>query len=144
MGANCLFTTVVSLATIAACMPGDLKLKKNGKENIAVIPLDENKSSKFPPVFINNSALSYEELEYIFSRQQGIGNVQRPKTLTPCARAILGCCKGGIMEEECSVDVGCGAYFFDANPCTKTFVRDALAAARAYYGQFLGISKVVK
>lgn len=79
--------------------------------------------------------LSLAELKFIVGVRRG-ENVSPPKTLTPCARAILSCCKGSVMNEECSESLECGAYFFDVNPCDERFVIDALNAARTFYEQF--------
>ncbi|CAB3239405.1 unnamed protein product [Arctia plantaginis] len=77
--------------------------------------------------------LSYEELVYIIQERHGVP--QRPRILSPCARAILGCCKQNQINEECSEALGCGAFFFDDNPCDDRFVLDALKAANTFYNQ---------
>lgn len=79
--------------------------------------------------------LSLAELKFIVSVRNG-ENAIPPKTLTPCARAILACCKESVMNESCSENLKCGAYFFDVNPCDERFVIDALNAARTFYEQF--------
>lgn len=79
------------------------------------------------------SNLSYEELVYIIQERNGVP--QRPRMLSPCARAILGCCKENQMNEGCSEALGCGAFFFDDNPCDDRFVVDALKAANTFYHQ---------
>lgn len=77
--------------------------------------------------------LSYDELLYILQTRNGIP--QKPKTLSPCARAILGCCRDNQMNESCSETLKCGAFFFDVNPCDDRFVIDALKAAKEFYQQ---------
>lgn len=79
--------------------------------------------------------LSYDELLFILKVRNG-EEVKKPISLSPCARAILGCCQKKIMNEQCSETLQCGAFFFDVNPCEDKFVIDALNAARAFYEQF--------
>lgn len=79
--------------------------------------------------------LRYDELLYLLSVRQG-EEAQKPISLSPCARAILGCCQKNIMNIQCSETLKCGAFFFDVNPCDDKFVLDALDAARAFYEQF--------
>ncbi|CAH0729396.1 unnamed protein product, partial [Brenthis ino] len=83
----------------------------------------------------NSTYVTYEELVYILHTRNGIDSA-RPKYLTPCARAILGCCKGKVINENCSEALHCGAYFFDNNPCDDKFILQALEAARSFYDQF--------
>ncbi|XP_075971804.1 hadley [Anticarsia gemmatalis] len=78
--------------------------------------------------------MTYEELVYILQARQGVP--QEARTLSPCARAILGCCKENRMNEQCSESLNCGAFFFDINPCDERFVIDALKAAKNFYQQF--------
>ncbi|KOB65204.1 Uncharacterized protein OBRU01_23065, partial [Operophtera brumata] len=66
-------------------------------------------------------SMSYEELDYILRTKKGEVSVP-PKLLSPCARAILGCCKDKVMNEHCSEMLKCGAFFFDDNPCDEQFV----------------------
>lgn len=122
------FVIIAALVAELTCSPADLKNHKS-------------KKVAMQPIYTNQAHLLYEELQYIYSLQHGNGTAVRPKTLTPCARAILGCCKEGQMQEICSVDLGCGAYFFDDNPCDEKFVIDALNAAQAFYEQFVGKSR---
>lgn len=77
--------------------------------------------------------LPYEELVFILQSRLGIA--QKPRTLSPCARAILGCCKENRMNEHCSESLNCGAFFFDDNPCEDRFIIDALQAAKSFYTQ---------
>ncbi|CAG4916377.1 unnamed protein product [Colias eurytheme] len=80
--------------------------------------------------------LSYEELSFILKTRHGLVE-KPPKTLTPCARAILGCCDDKkVMNESCSESLKCGAFFFDDNPCEDKFIIDALKAAKNFYEQF--------
>lgn len=79
--------------------------------------------------------IPYDELLFILKVRSG-EEATKPKTLSPCARAILGCCQKKIMNEQCSETLQCGAFFFDVNPCEDKFVIDALNAARAFYEQF--------
>lgn len=80
------------------------------------------------------ASLTYEELVYILQARHGrVEN--KPIVLSPCARAILGCCKDNRMNESCSEDLKCGAFFFDVNPCDETFILDALNAAKTFYQQ---------
>lgn len=79
--------------------------------------------------------LSYNELRYLLQARHGV-DVPTPKTLTPCAKAILGCCKDNHMNESCSESLNCGAHFFDDNPCDEKFIRNALNAAKRFYQQF--------
>lgn len=79
--------------------------------------------------------MSYQELQYILQTKRG-ENTKQPKVLSPCARAILGCCTGLNMNSHCSEQLNCGAFFFDANPCEEQFVLDALNAAKRFYSQF--------
>ncbi|XP_028173849.1 uncharacterized protein LOC114362592 [Ostrinia furnacalis] len=88
-----------------------------------------------PSTIRSPANLSLKELEYIVGVRRG-EPVPPPKTLTPCARAILGCCQKSVMNESCSEALNCGAYFFDANPCSEKYVLDALNAARTFYDQF--------
>ncbi|CAH1647116.1 unnamed protein product [Spodoptera littoralis] len=92
-----------------------------------------NKNSNYstikPP-----ASLSYNELVYILQARHG-KDVPRPKILSPCARAILGCCKDNHINESCSESLNCGAFFFDDNPCDEKFVLDALKAAKSFYQQ---------
>lgn len=83
--------------------------------------------------------MSYEELEYILQMKRG-EETKKPKVLSPCARAILGCCTGPMMNSHCSEQLNCGAFFFDNNPCEERFVLDALNAAKSFYSQFDGNS----
>lgn len=78
--------------------------------------------------------LSYNELRYILQARNGV-DVLAPKVLSPCARAILGCCKDNQMNESCSESLNCGAFFFDDNPCDEKFIIDALKAAKSFYQQ---------
>lgn len=75
-----------------------------------------------------------EELTYILSTRNG-EYVNPPKTITPCASAILSCCNEKVINPYCSEKLKCGAFFFDDNPCEDKFVIDALKAARAFYEQ---------
>ncbi|CAH0605887.1 unnamed protein product [Chrysodeixis includens] len=78
--------------------------------------------------------LSYSELLYILESRRGhVG--EKSKRLSPCARAILGCCKDNRMNEACSESLHCGAFFFDDNPCDEKFVLDALKSAKVFYQQ---------
>ncbi|CAK1546196.1 unnamed protein product [Leptosia nina] len=80
--------------------------------------------------------LSYNELLYILKTRNG-DRTKPPKALSPCARAILGCCdENKVINENCSVLLNCGAYFFDDNPCDDKFIYDALRAATAFYHQY--------
>lgn len=79
--------------------------------------------------------MTYEELNYILKTKRGEVEVP-PKTLSPCARAILGCCNGIVMNGHCSESLNCGAFFFDNNPCDEKFVVSALEAAKSFYKQF--------
>lgn len=81
------------------------------------------------------SLMTYEELEYILRTKRGEPGVL-PKKLSPCARAILGCCNGIVMNSHCSESLKCGAFFFDDNPCEEEFVISALKAASVFYNQF--------
>lgn len=83
----------------------------------------------------NSTYITYDELVYILQSRHG-GGSERPKTMTPCARAILGCCKDKVMNEYCSESLMCGAYFFDDNPCEDKFILQALEAASKFYDQF--------
>lgn len=76
--------------------------------------------------------LSYSELVYILESRRGLAD-QRTRRLSPCARAILGCCKDNRMNESCSESLNCGAFFFDDNPCDEKFVLDALKSAKVFY-----------
>lgn len=79
-------------------------------------------------------ALSYNELQYILNARNGFTEV--PKiTLSVCARAILGCCRQKDMNIMCSETLGCGAHFFDDNPCEDKFITVALKAAKSFYEQ---------
>ncbi|KAJ8727545.1 hypothetical protein PYW07_001664 [Mythimna separata] len=80
------------------------------------------------------ASLSYNELRYILQARNGV-EVQTPYNLSPCARAILGCCKEGQINESCSESLKCGAFFFDDNPCDEKFILDALKAAKSFYQQ---------
>lgn len=83
--------------------------------------------------------LSYKELEYIYnSRLETKNRLKVP--FTPCARAILGCCKEKKMIEGCSEELGCGSLFFDSNPCQDRFMIEALEAARLFYEQYNTVS----
>lgn len=83
----------------------------------------------------NPTDLSYEELTFIEQKRRG-GFPTPPKKLSPCAKAILGCCEEQVIDSECSEALNCGAHFFDDNPCDDKFIVDALKAARLYYDQF--------
>lgn len=78
--------------------------------------------------------LSYNDLRYILQARNGV-DVPAPKTLSPCARAILGCCKDNVINESCSEALKCGAYFFDDNPCDAKFIVSALKEAKTFYTQ---------
>ncbi|XP_063360782.1 uncharacterized protein LOC134649879 [Cydia amplana] len=80
----------------------------------------------------NPADLSYEELKFIDLKRRG-GFPTPPKRLSPCAKAILGCCEEKVIDPECSEALYCGAHFFDDNPCDDKFIIDALKAARQYY-----------
>lgn len=80
------------------------------------------------------ASMSYEELDYILRTKRGEVTVP-PKKLTPCARAILGCCNDKVMNGHCSESLNCGAFFFDDNPCEEQFVVSALKAAKTFYKQ---------
>lgn len=84
--------------------------------------------------------LSYDELLFIFKVRSG-EEPKKPKSLSPCSRAILGCCRNKVMNEQCSETLQCGAFFFDVNPCDDKFVLDALNAARAFYEQFNNVRR---
>ncbi|KAJ8733318.1 hypothetical protein PYW08_001616 [Mythimna loreyi] len=81
------------------------------------------------------ASLSYNELRFILQARNGV-EVPTPQNLSPCARAILGCCKNNQMNESCSESLKCGAFFFDDNPCDEKFIMDALKAAKSFYQQF--------
>ncbi|KAL0882535.1 hypothetical protein ABMA27_000997 [Loxostege sticticalis] len=113
-------TTIILIATLVAqaiCLP-QVKRKIDN-----------------PTTIRSPANLSLEELKFIIGVRNG-DDVTPPKTMTPCARAILGCCNGTVMNESCSESLNCGAYFFDVNPCSEKFVVDALNAARTFYEQF--------
>lgn len=102
--------------------------------------MDEARNMKSTPASYNltkNSSpyISYDELYYILKSRHG-EVIPRPKHLTPCARAILGCCNNSVMNESCSETLKCGAYFFDDNPCEDKFILEALEAAKKFYEQF--------
>ncbi|KPJ05618.1 hypothetical protein RR46_01680 [Papilio xuthus] len=78
--------------------------------------------------------LTVDVLSYILSTRNG-EDVNAPKTISPCASAILTCCNEKVMNPYCSERLKCGAFFFDDNPCEDKFVIDALKAARAFYEQ---------
>ncbi|VVC87475.1 unnamed protein product [Leptidea sinapis] len=80
--------------------------------------------------------LTYDELVYLLQSRFGTQNVAKPMVLSPCAKAILGCCKEGSMDVSCSETLKCGAHFFDDNPCGERFIISALDAATKYYNQF--------
>lgn len=94
---------------------------------------------KNPSTLKTPANMSYEELQYIISVRSGQTQVT-PKTLSPCARAILGCCKENVMNSYCSESLKCGAFFFDSNPCDDKYMEDALAAAKAFYNQLNKVS----
>nr|XP_004925663.3 uncharacterized protein LOC101736265 [Bombyx mori] len=87
-----------------------------------------------PNPVLSTINMSYEDLDYIVKFRSGQVHA-KPRTLSPCARAILGCCNGKIMNSNCSESLQCGAFFFDENPCEDRFVEDALKAAKAFYEQ---------
>ncbi|KAJ2951961.1 hypothetical protein O0L34_g4220 [Tuta absoluta] len=88
--------------------------------------------------FATPANLSYDELLYILKVRSG--EQPKPRRLSPCARAILGCCRERVMNEHCSETLKCGAFFFDVNPCEDKFIIDALNAARAFYEQFNSVT----
>lgn len=112
--------TVTMLIAQALCAPQNKPVKK-------IDPL-------------RNPDLSYEELNYIAKVRNG-ESPKEPKTLTPCARAILGCCVEKVMNTDCSEAHKCGGHFFDDNPCEDKFIIDALNAARIFYEQFNKVTK---
>ncbi|CAH2071087.1 unnamed protein product, partial [Iphiclides podalirius] len=79
--------------------------------------------------------LTVQELSFILSTRRG-DNVKPPRTISPCARAILTCCNGKVINSQCSESMKCGAFFFDDNPCEDKFIVDALNAARTFYEQY--------
>lgn len=82
------------------------------------------------------SQMTTEELEYILKTKSRDAR-EPPKKLSPCARAILGCCNDAkVMNSHCSESLNCGAFFFDDNPCEEEFVISALNAAHTFYKQF--------
>lgn len=82
-----------------------------------------------------SSVIPPEDLTYIIKIRNGEPTT-RPRNLSPCARAILGCCKGNVMNSQCSENLNCGAFFFDVNPCDESYIEGALQAARKFYEQF--------
>ncbi|KPJ06039.1 hypothetical protein RR48_14481 [Papilio machaon] len=82
----------------------------------------------------SDDRFTVEELSYILATRNG-EEVNQPKTISPCASAILSCCNEKVMNPYCSESLKCGAFFFDDNPCEDKFVIDALKAARAFYEQ---------
>nr|XP_034829886.1 uncharacterized protein LOC117987031 [Maniola hyperantus] len=103
---------------------------------VAAVMMAQTEARDIPALVTNNKlGPTYNELLYILQSRHGeVGN--RPKHLTPCARAILGCCNNRVMNETCSENLKCGAYFFDDNPCEDKFIVDALHAAKLFYEQF--------
>lgn len=94
-------------------------------------------TEKSPSTFQSPANLSIEEITYIIKVRSGnVNDASPPRFLTPCARAILGCCNGSVINENCSESLKCGAFFFDANPCDDKFISEALQAARGFYEQF--------
>lgn len=87
-----------------------------------------------------DAVLSYKELLYILEVRNGDDGI-KPESLSPCARAILGCCNEKVMNENCSEALNCGAFFFDVNPCEDKFVIDALSAARSFYEQINRVTR---
>lgn len=83
--------------------------------------------------------MTLEELNYLLQVRSGQPQTQ-PKVLSPCARAILGCCRDKIMNPSCSESLNCGALFFDVNPCEERFVNEALKAASSFYEQLNNVS----
>lgn len=67
-------------------------------------------------------------------------DLKPPYALSPCARAILGCCNNKVMNSHCSESLKCGAFFFDNNPCDDKYVLEALKAANKFYSQFNKVS----
>lgn len=79
--------------------------------------------------------LTYSDLNFILNSRNGV--TENPEVvLSPCARAILGCCKDNKINERCSEALKCGAFFFDDNPCDEKFIVSALKAARQFYEQY--------
>ena len=112
---------------------------------ILIIVVQINNARNISTTFIklgdpvkNSTYITYEELVYILQSRHGEES-ERPKYMTPCARAILGCCQNKVMNEYCSESLQCGAYFFDDNPCEDKFILQALEAARKFYDQFNNI-----
>ncbi|CAH2105508.1 unnamed protein product [Euphydryas editha] len=118
------YTFIVAFITII--------LQMNEARNIKSTPVSYI-WNKNPPPYI-----TYDELQYILKSRHGEDS-PRPKHLTPCARAILGCCNNNVMNENCSESLKCGAYFFDDNPCEERFILEALVAAKKFYEQFNNI-----
>lgn len=94
------------------------------------VTMDQIASTIAPP-----AKLTYDELLFILKVRNG-EETRKRISLSPCARAILGCCQKNVMNEQCSETLQCGAFFFDVNPCDDKYVIDALNAARAFYEQF--------
>ncbi|XP_023933792.2 uncharacterized protein LOC112042851 [Bicyclus anynana] len=104
---------------------------------VVVAALIAHTQARDIPSIIKNPKLgpTYNELLFILQSRFGEAGPQ-PKHLTPCARAILGCCNNNVMNETCSESLKCGAHFFDDNPCEEKFILDALTAAKLFYEQF--------
>ncbi|CAH2235513.1 jg14778, partial [Pararge aegeria aegeria] len=107
----------------------------------AVATIIAQTQARNTPVLIENPKLgpTYNELLFILQSRHGMAGMQ-PKHLTPCARAILGCCNNKAMNDTCSENLKCGAHFFDDNPCEDKFIIDALEAAKLFYEQFNAVA----
>ncbi|GBP56980.1 hypothetical protein EVAR_79116_1 [Eumeta japonica] len=96
-------------------------------------------ATKPVPTISSPANLTYKELVYIL--QYRSGTVQKPVVvLSNCARAVLGCCNSGVMNQNCFESLRCGGLIFDDNPCEDKFIIEALKAAREYYDQWNDVS----
>ncbi|KAG7307810.1 hypothetical protein JYU34_006407 [Plutella xylostella] len=115
-------TMVLSLVALVVSSPAA------GRGSVAERPSGQ-------PEF-SSANLSYDELVFILKNRNSKTGMKPPKTFSPCARAILSCCTDKKLKTKCSEDMGCGAHFFDDNPCDEKFVVEALRAAKIFYRQF--------
>ncbi|KAJ0178707.1 hypothetical protein K1T71_005482 [Dendrolimus kikuchii] len=117
-----------------------LEQKKNKMSYSAIVLMTVVLASAYAapqtsPTATKPPNISPEDLTYIIKVRNGEATTP-PVNLSPCARAILGCCKANVMNTQCSENLKCGAFFFDVNPCEDKFIVEALQAARMFYQQF--------
>ncbi|CAG9795251.1 unnamed protein product [Diatraea saccharalis] len=119
--------TSVAVITIVAALIG----------NVICAPAEVKGNDRGVDTIRSPANLSFEELNYLLRVRSGVDTPNvNPIYLTPCARAILGCCKENVMNGDCSESLNCGAYFFDVNPCDVKYIQMALESAKAFYEQF--------